>query len=248
MVKTLLPHNASTFERNLEQATGPELLRPAPLREIWSPESCPSELLPWLAHAFSVDAWDPEWPVAVKREVIRQSVAVHRVKGTRGALLKALEAAGFRIDLIEGWEEGGAAHTFRLDAFGADVFAAGLAIDAKLRDRLDRLVEAVKPVRSHYSMRIGQSVKTPLFARAGTSASQIVKDKIDAAAPSRVSLSSAIIRSITRARLSVSNEIRPHSAPLKVTEALSARAGSRARQSMRVDVKITLQEVSNDVA
>lgn len=237
MVETLLPHNASKFERDLERATGPELLRPAPLREIWSPDKCPPELLPWLAHAFSVDAWDPEWPEATKREVIRQSVAVHRVKGTRGALVRALEAAGFRIDLVEGWEEGGAAHTFRLDAFGDDVIAAGFEIDANLRDRLDRLVDAVKPVRSHYTMRIGQTVRYDRFMRSGARGVQSIDETFTVKPNPRVSRAPLAVRSGARALASIGGIVRPAAPARRSQGTTHLRFGLRGRQVIRATFK-----------
>ena len=54
-VPSLLPHNASPQERAIEAATARLADVPVPLRDLWNPETCPAELLPWLAWAFGVD-------------------------------------------------------------------------------------------------------------------------------------------------------------------------------------------------
>lgn len=115
MADTLLPHNATPFERSVEQLAGPALMPPVPLRDLWSPETCPAELLSWLAHAFSVDTWDEGWSEGAKRAVIRQSLQVHRHKGTIQSVQAALASAGFGdAQVIErfGWEfyDGTATH------------------------------------------------------------------------------------------------------------------------------------------
>lgn len=98
-MSSLLPPNATSLERALEVAmTTPEL--PVPNATLWNPDTCPVEMLPWLAHALSVDLWDPDWPEETKRRVIRESVQVHRRKGTHGSVKRALAAMGvppFRI-------------------------------------------------------------------------------------------------------------------------------------------------------
>lgn len=91
MSDALLPPNATPIERALAWATAPQV--PVP-EHLFNPDLCPAHLLPWLAHALSVDVWEPGWPEELKREVIRQSVMVHRKKGTRGSVRRALEALG----------------------------------------------------------------------------------------------------------------------------------------------------------
>lgn len=106
MTETLLPANASDFERAIEATTAGLSDTPVPLRALWNPETCPVALLPWLAWALSVDDWASDWPEATQREVIAASVEVHRHKGTRGAILRALDAMGYGddADLIEAWQ------------------------------------------------------------------------------------------------------------------------------------------------
>ncbi len=74
---------------------------PLAVRESWNPDTCPEHLLPWLAWAYSVDKWDTNWTVDQKRGAIRNSVFIHRHKGTPAALQAALDAIGYDITLGE---------------------------------------------------------------------------------------------------------------------------------------------------
>lgn len=165
--RSILPPNAAPAELALEQAvvtSGPDL---SPVAQLMNPDTCPAHLLGWLAWAMSVDTWDAGWSEPVKRDVIRNSVSVHQLKGTRVAVMTALEALGFNIDLTEWWEEAAPAHTFRLDAYGEDVLEAGFQVDAKLLATVTRLIENVKPARSHFSLRIGESFRQEPTIRSG---------------------------------------------------------------------------------
>lgn len=102
MVNRLLPYNASVQEIALEQTTGNRIESiPLPLKSSWNPDTCPVELLPWLAWAFSVDVWDHNWTEFNKRKAIKDSAYVHQRKGTIGALKRALTLAGFSANVIE---------------------------------------------------------------------------------------------------------------------------------------------------
>ncbi|WP_332113935.1 phage tail protein I, partial [Escherichia coli] len=42
---------------------------PVSIRELWNPDTCPANLLPSLAWAFSVHTWDEKWPEEPKSVV-----------------------------------------------------------------------------------------------------------------------------------------------------------------------------------
>lgn len=73
MSDSLLPPSASDFLIYTGQATDRITRIPVDLRTLWDPESCPVELLPYLAWALSVERWDKNWPEETKRKVIRES-------------------------------------------------------------------------------------------------------------------------------------------------------------------------------
>lgn len=92
---TLLPPNSTPVERGFEDAARRITALPVPVRDAWTPATCPAPLLPWLAWALSVDTWDTTWTEAQQRAVIAASVTVHRRKGTFAAVKAALGSAGY---------------------------------------------------------------------------------------------------------------------------------------------------------
>lgn len=144
----LLPPNATAQERALTEALARLSEVPVPVASLWDVDTCPAALLPWLAWAMSVDQWEPDWTETQRREVVRRSVAVHRVKGTRGALQRAVNALGYTVRVREWFEEDpqGEPYTFALEI---EVDDRGIS-DA-LYGQLRTTAEAAKNVRSHLS-------------------------------------------------------------------------------------------------
>ncbi|MCF1444649.1 phage tail protein I [Ralstonia nicotianae] len=139
---TLLPPNATPLERRAAQAGGRIERVPVPLRDLWNPATCPAELLPFLAWSFSVDRWNPAWPLATKRAVTAAAYFVHRKKGTIGALRRAVEPLGYLIRVIEWWQTNppGPRGSFRLEV---GVLQTG--IDEAMYAELERLIDDAKP-------------------------------------------------------------------------------------------------------
>jgi phage tail P2-like protein len=154
---SLLPLNSTEYERALEGAAARISDVPVLVRESWDPDLCPAALLPWLADAFSVDSWDPTWTEAQKRQTIKDSVFVHRHKGTIGAVKRALAALGFDIRVQEWFNQLplGASYTFRLlltaDQVGFDQPAVLHVTD---------VVNATKNLRSHLTEIVPQVITT----------------------------------------------------------------------------------------
>lgn len=103
MTAALLPPNATPLERAAADALGARFDGPVPIRDLWSPERCPAALLPWLAWALSVDVWDATWPEETRRRVIAESLAVHRIKGSRASVERAIAAfLPGAVEIVEG--------------------------------------------------------------------------------------------------------------------------------------------------
>ncbi|TXH45432.1 MAG: phage tail protein I [Desulfurellales bacterium] len=78
---------------------------PVPLSDLWNPATCPTVALPWLAWALSVDDWDANWPEAIKRQVVSNSIMIHRRKGTVWAIKQQLAAMGYgQCEYTEHWQ------------------------------------------------------------------------------------------------------------------------------------------------
>ncbi|MEW5250742.1 phage tail protein I [Microbulbifer discodermiae] len=152
---SLLPANATDAERALEAATARIAEVPVPLRQLWNPDSCPAELLPWLAWALSIDAWKDYWPEQVKRERIRNAIQIQRTKGTAYSVCTVVQSFGGAVQLSEWWQQDppGAPHTFAmwLTLNGS----GGQEASAQYVDDVIAEVERTKPVRSHWSFTQG---------------------------------------------------------------------------------------------
>lgn len=144
-MSTPLPFNASPLEIAVDETSARISDLPVPLADLWDPWQCPASHLPWLAWTFSVDAWNTAWPETVKRQVIADSLDVHRVKGTIGALKRALNALDLDAVAVSEWfETAGDPYTFDVDV---ELSTRGLSADEETGIRA--VIEAVKNVRSH---------------------------------------------------------------------------------------------------
>ncbi len=162
---TLLPPNATPFERALEQALSRIEDVPVPIDRLWDPDRCPAELLPWLAWAWSVDEWDPEWPEEVKRRVIAAAPEVHRQKGTRAAVERALRAIGVFAEIVEWWQKSprGTPGTFSVTAWvNEQLHAGGAVLTERVQRQIDRIVRSTKPLSRAYDLLVGVLFGQPL--------------------------------------------------------------------------------------
>jgi phage tail P2-like protein len=163
---TLLPSSATQQERAMEGATARISDVPVLVRESKDPDDCPAVLLPWLAHQFSVDAWQTDWTEAQKRQTIRDSVYVHQHKGTIGAVKRALSALGFGAQVQEWFNQSpmGAPYTFLLHL---DVDQVGFSA-SDLQNVLG-VVESTKNLRSHLDTVIPTITTKAMLIVAGAS-------------------------------------------------------------------------------
>lgn len=90
---SLLPRNTTQLERSIEKVIT-EYDNPALVPEMWNADTCPRNLLPWLAWAMSVDDWETDWSEEKKRHAIKESIEIHEHKGTPSAIYRALAIRG----------------------------------------------------------------------------------------------------------------------------------------------------------
>tara|TARA_R110002167_G_scaffold98718_11_gene259426 strand:+ start:1034 stop:2044 length:1011 start_codon:yes stop_codon:yes gene_type:complete len=163
MAERLLPPSATALELKIEQVTARASEIPVPLAALWNPQTCPAELLPWLAWALSVDEWDAAWADAVKRQVTARSAELHRRKGTVWSVREAIRTAGYADAEIEeglprllhdGSQSYAAAETYGAGArWGLFKVIADLGEEMSLTgadvQRLVRLISRYKPISRH---------------------------------------------------------------------------------------------------
>lgn len=164
---SILPPNATTLEKIIEATSSHIDSLDVVIDALWDPYRCPAKLLPWLAWSFSVDTWDPAWPEAIKRRVIAESFDVHRLKGTRGAIRRALEAMDLDLIKITEWFEDIPVQT--RGTFRIEVGTVSRGLTDKERDQILETILETKNVRSHLNdlrIYLQQKSATPILAAA----------------------------------------------------------------------------------
>lgn len=153
---SLLPPNATRLERALEAGAARISDVTAPIDTLVNPATIDAGVLPWLAYGFSVDFWDAAWSEAVKRRAVADSIAQHRIKGTRASVEHVLARVDSLARVIEAREDPArlAPHTFEVELplvieAGA---AGGQRADAAIVDDIIAQVTAVKPLREHLTV------------------------------------------------------------------------------------------------
>lgn len=142
----LLPPSSTPLERALANTVAKVSSVPTPARDLWNPDTCPVELLPWLAWAFSLDDWDVTWTEAQQRAAVKASYSVHRYKGTIGSVKDALQALGLGVQVQEWFNQipAGDPYTYKLLL---EVNQYGVSL-AQL-ETIQAVVENAKNLRSH---------------------------------------------------------------------------------------------------
>jgi len=159
MSKSLLPINASQLLKDLESSSLKATSLEALNRYVTNPDLAPDNILPWLAFSVSVDDWSDNWPKVIKREMIKNSISLHQIKGTKRAIQKALEIIGVAGEIALWWELNPrmTPHSFNITAYLNDNINEGadVIIGLDTQQKLINLIENVKPARSHFNFKLG---------------------------------------------------------------------------------------------
>lgn len=108
-----------------------------------NPMKCDEKYLPFLAYAFKVDFWDESLSVANKRALISQSLELHKIKGTTGAVRKVFEVLNMGATVQKWFEYGGEPYHFKIDLSLEDSEITPLRVN-----ELTKYVGIYKNVRS----------------------------------------------------------------------------------------------------
>lgn len=157
---TLLPPNATRLERAIEDATARIGDITAPIDTLLDPATINADWLPWLAWALSSDSWDADWTEPTKRRAVAESIALHRIKGTRLSVETVLARFDQLVRIVE-WHETtprGVPHTFDivLPLIVDGGALGGTRTTAAFAEAIIREVRRVKPLREH--LRFVQSI------------------------------------------------------------------------------------------
>lgn len=101
-----------------------------------------SGVLDLLAWQFHVDFYDQSLPIDTKRQLVQQSIAWHRIKGTPAAVEAMVNAVYASAEVQEWYEYGGEPYHFKV------VVKAEPIQEASVLKTLTRAINEVKNVRS----------------------------------------------------------------------------------------------------
>lgn len=116
-------------------------------------DALPGAVLDHLAKQYDVTVWRDSWPDAVKRRVLRTSIADKRKKGTVQAVKNAVSSLGSAVTVREWWETGDTPHTFKIYVAQGDIDGH---VSSDVQADLMSAIEDAKPVRSHYDFILQQ--------------------------------------------------------------------------------------------
>ena len=145
-----------------------ELLRPLlqtldALDSYFDPTLTPAELVPWLA-TWVGEEMPVSWPMAARRAMVKEAATIHRMRGTKAGLKRALELVTGREVLVTENTSG-----LRLDAdakLGLNtslqdpepytiwvVICGGDGVDL---DAVTDIIERLKPAHAAYSIKTAE--------------------------------------------------------------------------------------------
>lgn len=114
------------------------------VRVISNIDGLEEAVLDILAYDFKVDWWDPEYTLEEKRQTLKDSWRVHKLLGTKAAVVRAISAIYPRTQVLEWFEYGGEPYHFRLD-----INITNDSIDSDKQRRVLQRLNYYKSLRSH---------------------------------------------------------------------------------------------------
>lgn len=150
LASSLLPPNAQGSEIALEAAMRADI-DISQIGTLWNPDTCPAELLPFLAWGLSIARWDPAWTEAERRAAIWDAIPFHRRKGTRAIVREVLDRFNPLLEIVEWFEANPRQppHTFEV-RMPANLIPPSF-LSAETAAAIIRDVASVKPARSHFT-------------------------------------------------------------------------------------------------
>ena len=145
----ILPQNLSSQTRTqaLAYAVGRQvdkLLAMADRMVIWADlDRVPEQLLDYLAAELRTPAYSADYPVEVKRTLVRESLLFYARMGTPAAVDRLIQSIFGSGQIQEWFEYGGEPHHFR-----ATIGAGGITIGPESLEELRRVLASVKRLSS----------------------------------------------------------------------------------------------------
>lgn len=174
MSGSLLPANSTPAERALEQAMQIGAGIDA-VGTLWNPETCPADVLPFLAWGLAISHWDPDWTEAEKRTAVAGAIPFHRRKGTRGAVEEVVARFHPLLTIVEWFEANPRRdpHTFEVRAPAGPGGIDASFLTTETAEAIIRDVATAKPLRSHFDFVHALELQAALYMAGGAMAGTI---------------------------------------------------------------------------
>lgn len=177
---SLLPPTSTALERAIEQAIGRVANIPIDLPSyLWNPMICPENQLPYMAWGLSIDAWDEDWPLAVRRQRVASALDIQRRKGTVKSVRDVVASFGGSMALREWWQTSPRGEPYTFDI----VITVGGSFGAMPASYIDDIIGEVsrtKPVRAHFTVTQGFSADAGILLAAAVRPMSVHRLAVDA--------------------------------------------------------------------
>lgn len=159
----LMPDSISSDDqvRQIAKAVDPELKTVPGFLHLGSVfaniDKLTSLQLDHIAYSFDLTTWRDSWSLSQKRQVAKTVVAQKCRMGTLSAVKKVLASLGSAVSITEWWQKSprGTPHTFEVVASISQIDGG---LNQESQEDFFRLLDEAKPVRSHYTFTIVQSL------------------------------------------------------------------------------------------
>lgn len=171
---SLLPPNATAPERALELAMRADFDLSA-VGTLWNPETCPADVLPFLAWGLAISHWDAAWTEEEKRAAIAEAIPFHQRKGTRAAVEEVLARFHPLLSIVE-WFEANPRRTPRTFEVRAPAGPGGIDasfLTTQTAEAIIRDVAAAKPLTAHFDFVFALEAQASLYMAGGVIAGSV---------------------------------------------------------------------------
>ncbi len=150
------------------------------LAKIFDPKQVPTDLLPYLAWQHSVDVWHDDWSESQKRQVVAAAYTLHKAKGSRGAVERALASVDLDITLDEWFDQvpQGPRGPFKVTLAPQPDADLSQVWNPENFLRVRRLIDGAKPLSRSWMQDLPHGGQLDLVCAVGSFATQIGKAHI----------------------------------------------------------------------
>lgn len=157
----LVPSSAGAFVRAMDTVLEARITSLAvPVMQALDPDEAPLATLPWLAAHYGLTHWSSAWPESTQRASIAAARQVLRLRGTKAGALLAIQSYGSSAEIIEWFEDLGAAvGTWRVVlSEGSDP-----GIDPIAQAEILAALERVRPLSRPVALSVQGSAEAPVY-------------------------------------------------------------------------------------